>query len=207
METSRRIKNYLTTTKDIGITLGNIDPGISLFGYCDAAYVTDGNCKSRLGGCLFLGLNAGAVYSFSKNDTTVSHSSTEAEIKAIDELSRQIVHVREILEFMGYILQGACTIYVDNKSAIELCKTLRTTHKTKHINMRIHYIRELINHRIIQLVFIPTEFNVADVLTKPLGVKDHNRHCNTLMFGHGNVLMKLGMEVIIINSIIVDESI
>jgi hypothetical protein len=153
---------------------------------------------------LFLGKNGGAVYSFSKNDTTVSHSSTEAEIKAIDELSRQIVHVREILEFMGYILQGACTIYVDNKSAIELCKILKTTHRTKHINMRINYIRELINHRIIQLVFIPTEYNVADVLTKPLGVKEHNRHCNILLFGHGDVVMKSGIKLFKLDHVEID---
>lgn len=79
---------------------GGDDP-IELFGYSDASYITVGNCKSRLGGCLFLGMYSGAISSYSKNDTTVSHSSTEAEIKAIDELCRQIVYIRDILIFMN----------------------------------------------------------------------------------------------------------
>jgi hypothetical protein len=64
-----------------------------LFGYSDAAYITDGNAKSRLGGCAFMGLDAGAVLSFSRNDSimsSLSHSSTEAEIKAVDELMREM---------------------------------------------------------------------------------------------------------------------
>ena len=198
---SKRIKNYLTTTKSIGITLGDDVKILTLFGYCDASYITTGNCKSRLGGCMFLGMNGGAIYSFSKNDTTISHSSTEAEIKAVDELCRQVVHVRELLEFMGYKFDAATTIYVDNKSAIELCSTLKMTHKTKHINMRINYIRELINKRMVSLSFIPTEYNVADVLTKPLAGKSHNRHCNVLMFGHNGELFKSDIAVHVLDSV------
>ena len=66
-------------------------------------------------------------------DNLVSHSSTEAEIKAIDKLCREIVYMREVLKFVGYEQKEPTVVYVDNKSAIELFKTLKVTHKTKHI--------------------------------------------------------------------------
>ena len=87
-----RLIDYLSATSQVSLILGGTDD-IQLFGYSDAAYITDGNAKSRLGGCLFLGLYSGAFYSYSRSDTiksSMSHSSTEAEIKAIDELAREV---------------------------------------------------------------------------------------------------------------------
>jgi hypothetical protein len=65
MTTSERIKNYLVTTKDFYVKLGGLG-AIKIFGY------SDGNAKSRLGGCAFMGLDAGAVLSFSRNDSIMS---------------------------------------------------------------------------------------------------------------------------------------
>ncbi len=101
MTTSERIKNYLVTTKDLYVKLGGLG-AIKIFGYSDAAYITDGNAKSRLGGCAFMGLDAGAVLSFSRNDSimsSLSHSSTEAEIKAVDELMREMIHLLDVSRF------------------------------------------------------------------------------------------------------------
>lgn len=65
-----------------------------------------------------------------------------------------------------------------------MCRTLKVNHKTRHINLRIHYIRELINSKVINLIFVPSELNVADVLTKALGAELHNKHSNILIQGH-----------------------
>jgi len=183
--TAERIKCYLTNTKHYKVRFGGNEP-VHLFGYCDAAYIAIGNCKSRLGSCLFLNYDSGAISTVSRNDTTVSHSSTEAEIKAIDMICREIVYVRSLLAFMGYEQTKPTKVFVDNRSAIELCRTLKVSHKVRHVNVRIHYIRELINARIIELVFIPSEFNVADVLTKALHSTPHERHTKVLLQGHNN---------------------
>lgn len=180
---AERIKSYLYNTTDRVLLLGGYKPA-ELFGYCDAAFISTGNSKSRLGSCLFLNEDCGAISSISRNDTTVSHSSTEAEIKAIDMICREIVVVRSLLEFLGQKQVNPTKVYVDNRSAIEICRTLKVRSAVKHINVRINYIRELINVRVIELVFIPSKYNVADVLTKPLGRSDHNRHTLTLLEGH-----------------------
>jgi hypothetical protein len=184
-EVANRIRHYLTHTSDRALLLGGRGP-IVLFGYCDAAYISTGKSRSRLGSCLFLNYDSGAISSISKNDTTVCHSSTEAEIKAIDMLCREILSIRSILKFLGQEQMMPTKVYVDNKSAKELCRTLKVRNNVKHINVRINYIRELINARVIELVFVPSKYNVADVLTKPLPEEAHNRHSRVLMEGHTN---------------------
>lgn len=85
VKTSERIKQYLHNTKDMYIRLGS--PGkLCLFGYSDASYIIDGNAKRRLGGCVFLNHDSGAIHSYSVNNTIASHSAMESEIKAIDKL-------------------------------------------------------------------------------------------------------------------------
>jgi hypothetical protein len=191
VEACEKLKHYLKRTKDAYIQLGGHSTTkngrVEMFAYSDAAYIQTGNCRSRLGGCIFMGMNSGAIYSFSTNDTTVSHSSTEAEIKAIDKVAREVVYQRDVLEFLGQKQEKPTRIYVDNKSAIELCRTLKVKTKVKHVNIRIHYIRELINNKVIELVFVPTEYNVADVLTKGLRPELHERHTGVLLYGHEDV--------------------
>jgi hypothetical protein len=126
---------------------------------------------------------SGAVYTFSKNAKTVSHSSTEAEIKAMDALIMFVSHMLDIIKFLEINYNRPVIIFVDNTSSKELCETLKSNSNVKIINVRINYIRELINNRIIELVFIPTADNVADMLTKPLDYTLFNRHCKRLMEG------------------------
>jgi len=114
----------------------------------------------------------------------------EIEIKALDVLIRIILFVIQMMVFIGCGPKPdePVVVFCDNKSAVELCQTLKQKHNVRHINNRISFIREVINKRIIQLVFVPTEFNVADTLTKPLGPTLFNRHSETLLNGFGGKL-------------------
>jgi hypothetical protein len=183
LEVAKQIFKYLKDSRDICLQFGGSSEIQELFGFSDASYVTTGNCKSRLGGVIFYGYDSGAIEKFSVNDTTVSHSSTESEIKALDLTVKAIVHCRNLLKYLfGKDLEPT-TVYVDNKSAIELVKTLKSNNNTRHLAMRIEYIRESINHRIIEVLFIPTDLNVADILTKPLAAKPFLQHRERLMSG------------------------
>jgi hypothetical protein len=92
VSTCERIKDYLSGSADLYVQYGGLDK-LFLFGYSDAAYITDCNAKSRLGGCVFMNWDSGALACYSRSDTvssilrgflesTISHSSTEAEINA-----------------------------------------------------------------------------------------------------------------------------
>jgi hypothetical protein len=185
VRTAHKIIGYLKSTPDRVLRVGGSDKPI-LFGFCDASYRPEGKSKSRLGGCLFLGLDSGAFFSFSKNGSLVATSSTHAELQALDELVRYILHTRQILEFLGYI-QVTTKIYLDSSSSIDLCTMLKVTHKTSPINMRVNFIRECIDLSYITLIFVPTDLNVADVLTKPLALDKFEKHSNRLMRGFGGI--------------------
>jgi hypothetical protein len=182
------VKQYLNSTRDLFLKLGG-NTDLCIFGYCDASYITTGNCKSRLGGCVFANYDSGAIRTFSRNSTTagttLSHSSTEAEIKAIDEIIREIMHIIDIIKFIVGDYNEPIKIYVDNTSAITLVSTLKINSKVKHINVRINFIREMILSKYIELHFVPTAFNVADMLTKPLDVSTFMRHRDIMFNGHG----------------------
>jgi hypothetical protein len=179
----RDFLRYLARDKDKGLKLGGHDHEMELFGYCDASYVNTGTCKSRLGGCFFISKDSGAIHCFSKKDTTVSHSSTEAEVKAIDMAIRSAAYIRELLLELGCEQRKPTKLYVDNKSAIDICETLKVGHKTRHINVRLQYIREQVNARAVELVFVPSEQNVADILTKPLHITAFHRCQEKLLHG------------------------
>ena len=103
-------------------------------------------------------------------------------------VGQEIEYQREIDRTLKLSCADTCVpVLVDSKSAILLCNTLKSTTKTKHINLRINYIRELINARIISLHFIVSEENVADLLTKALPTVRFERHTNILMRGHNGI--------------------
>jgi hypothetical protein len=193
-DTSLLVKRYLNATKDLYVQLGGLGKLI-LFGYSDASYVTEGNAKSRLGGCLFWNLESGAIFSFSRNDTTrnviselistISHSSTESEIKALDILIMELLHILDLSRFIAGEQVLPVRLFCDNRSAKLIFDTLKTNHRVKHINMRIQFIREQILAGICSIHFVPTDENVADVLTKPLAAPKFIKFRNILMLGHG----------------------
>jgi hypothetical protein len=93
-----KLLKYLNTTIDSALTLGGNDKEVKLFAYSDASYITEGDSKSQLGNCFLLTKDSGAIYSISKKDNTVSHSSTEAEIEAIDLCVRTVIYLRNLLK-------------------------------------------------------------------------------------------------------------
>ena len=142
MHALKHIEQYLLHTPDLSLTLGG-DKHICLFGFSDASYLTRGDSKSRLAFCLFLNLTSGCIIAKSWKDNTVSHSSTEAEIKAIDALIREIVWMRGFLKELGYEQSTPTTIYVDNESSSALSTSMNNcSSNVSHMIMRINYIQQ-----------------------------------------------------------------
>jgi len=182
VRTAQKTVNYLWSTVHLSLRLGGLGK-LSLFCFSDASYITEGNSKSRLGGVFYMGLSSGAFYAFSKQAQLVALSSCHAELQALDEVIRITIHLITILRFMQVRVTEPVKIFIDNKSAIELCTMLKTTHKTSSINVRVNFIRECINKRVIELHFIQSNLNVADIMTKQLSVEAHERHTYRLLHG------------------------
>ena len=96
-------------------------------------------------------------------------SSTEAEYMALSQAVKEAVWLRRLLKELGVIWNNEpTTILEDNQSAIALGKNPVHHSRTKHIDIRYHFIRELIEKKEIDVVYMPTEKMVADALTKGL---------------------------------------
>jgi hypothetical protein len=123
----KHINRYLKGSKDKKLTLGGDDKEIILFGLSDAAYVTRFDSLSQLAYCFFLNKTSGTICARSKKDTTVSHSSAEAEIKAIDLAILKALCLRGFLAELGYPQNEPTVIYTDSISAKTLADTLHTS--------------------------------------------------------------------------------
>lgn len=113
-------------------------------------------------------LSSGAISWCSKKQPIVTLSSTEAEYVAASLCSCQAVWLRRLMETIQQQQMGATTIFCDNVSAIKISKNPVLHARSKHIDVRFHFLRDLCNDGVIDLVFCKSQDQVADILTKPL---------------------------------------
>jgi hypothetical protein len=146
-----------------------------LTAHCDASYAAHSDSRSHTGFYLSMGENNAPVYAYSAKQTKcVATGSMEAEYVALLPAAKAVVHVREFLIDLGFP-QDPTTIYEDNESAINLAEAPAVTRKSKHIPVRYHYIRDLVEKKEVALQFVPTVRQTADILTKILPPKQFQR--------------------------------
>ena len=104
----------------------------------------------------------------SKQQTSVALSSMEAEYMAACAASQEAIWLRRLLRELGGLFTKPFTIFEDNQSCIHLSKNQGDFPRSKHIDMRYHFVREQVEQGEIILRKIDTKQNLADVFTKPL---------------------------------------
>ncbi|CAJ2662740.1 unnamed protein product [Trifolium pratense] len=137
-----------------------------LEGYCDVDWAgCADDRKGTSGACFFLGNNL--ISWFSKKQNCVSLSTAEAEYIAAGSSCSQLLWMRQML--LEYnVVQDAMALYCDNLSAINISKNPIQHSRTKHFDIRNHFIRDLVEEGIVTLEHISTEEQLADIFTKAL---------------------------------------
>nr|GEW26231.1 hypothetical protein [Tanacetum cinerariifolium] len=115
----------------------------------------------------------------SKKQKSTAISSTEAEYIALSGCCSQILWMRSQLTDYGFQF-NKILLYCDNKSAIALCYNNVQHSKAKHIDVRYHFIKEQVKNGIVELYFVQTEYQLADIFTKPLPRERFNFLINKL---------------------------
>ncbi|GJS48528.1 retrovirus-related pol polyprotein from transposon TNT 1-94 [Tanacetum coccineum] len=139
---------------------------MALTAYADADHAgCQDTRRSTSGSAQFLGDKL--VSWSSKKQTSTSISSTEAEYIAMSGCCAQILWMRSQLSDYGFAY-NRIPLYCDNKSAIALCCNNVQHSRSKHIDIRHHFIREQVEKGVVELYFVRTEYQLADIFTKAL---------------------------------------
>ncbi|GJS36478.1 retrovirus-related pol polyprotein from transposon TNT 1-94 [Tanacetum coccineum] len=142
------------------------DNAMSLTAYADADHAgCQDSRRSTSGSAQFLGDRL--VSWSSKKQRSTAISTTEAEYIAMSGCCAQILWMRSQLKDYGFDF-NKIPLYCDNKSAIALCCNNVQHSRSKHIDIRHHFIREQVENRVVELYFVETNYQLADILTKAL---------------------------------------
>ncbi|KAH9804147.1 hypothetical protein KPL71_002018 [Citrus sinensis] len=161
------ILRYLCGSSDSGILFSRDNKVTSkVIGYVDSDFAGDLDKRRSTTGFVFT-MCGGAVSWKASLQSVVALSTTEAEYIALTEAVKEAKWIRGIISEMG-LTQDTIPICCDSSSAIQLSKNSKYHERTKHVDVRLHFIREEIERGVVDVVKISTEVNPADALTKPI---------------------------------------
>lgn len=161
----KRIFRYLKGTIDLGIHYSKVDS--ELVGYSDADWAGDRSDRRSTSGYCFV-LSGGVVSWRCCKQSCVALSTAESEYVALSGASQEAIWLNKFLSDVHFGISKPVTIFEDNQSAISIAKNIRTSGKTKHIDIKFHFIRDMIKLNKIKLLYCPSSDNLADVFTKSL---------------------------------------
>ena len=165
---AKRVIRYLMKTIDYGIVYKKSD--FSLNGYVDADWASNKVDRKSFTGYLFK-FGGSAISWKCQKQKTVALSSAEAEYMAISEATKELVHLRNV--FVELNLFSKILLYNDNRSAHLLAENNVFHARSKHIDIRYHFIRDVLKKEIFELKYLKTDEMIADIMTKPLPYKKH----------------------------------
>jgi hypothetical protein len=170
-EAAKRVVRYLKGTPRYGVTLGGREP-LYLHAHGDASWGDDHEeRRSTLGYLTTLG--SGPISWKAGRSKTVATSSAESEYYAAGEATREVMSLRQLLSSWGLSAAGPTPISCDSQAALAMMQNPEFHGRTKHIEVKHHFIREKVKHGIIHPYYIQSENNPADILTKALGRGKH----------------------------------
>ncbi|CAH2100507.1 unnamed protein product [Euphydryas editha] len=159
------ILRYLKGTLDLCLKYyrdSNVD---EIIGYVDSDW---GGCNDRKSttGCIFKVFGSSVMW-FSKKQATVSLSSTEAEFIALCSATSEACWLKDILFIFGFDIK--IVIFEDNQSTIKMAQMATGNSRVKHLEIKLSFVKEKLDKNIIELRYINTSDQLADILTKALG--------------------------------------
>jgi hypothetical protein len=176
-EALKRVMVYLGSTKDLWLTFGGRSRKL-VEGFCDSDYANQRDRHSIAGFAYHFG--QGAITWSSKKQQIIAMSTVEAEYIAQAHAAKEALWLRMFVSEIRNEPAQAITISSDNQGAIALSKDNKFHARTKHIDVRYHFIREAVEDGKVSVVYIPTDENPADIFTKPLAKAKFRRFVELL---------------------------
>lgn len=174
----KRLLRYLQGTKDLKLIYTK-DGNASITGYCDADWASDVHDRKSCTGYIFL-LQGGAVSWSSRKQQTVALSTAEAEYMAMSAAAQEALWLRQLGGELGCQLSEPLVIFSDSQSAIKLSLNDCYLPRTKHIDIRHHFLKQHVINCDINFCYCKGNEMIADILTKGTTLEKH-QYCLTKM--------------------------
>lgn len=163
----KKIFKYLKETKVYGLYFTRTTEPNVVIGYSDADFANDPNTRHSVTGYVFI-KNGGAVTWACQKQQTVALSTTEAEFMAACAATKEVMWIKQLLSDIGEFNQKSVCLNLDNQSAISVIKNTNFHKRCKHIDIKFHFIKEKYYDKIIELNYVCSDEQYADIFTKPL---------------------------------------
>jgi hypothetical protein len=179
MAAAERGLRYLAGTKDVGLVFGTRNTGIGdsrgkgallqvdVCAYADADWANNKGDRRSVTGWVAK-VNGDPVSWSSKKQRTVALSTCEAELYAEAAAIQEVLWLRGLVKELGLGAQIGSIVYGDNQSAIAVTNNGIKGEKTKHVDVKYHFVTETVERGDVQLKWIPTAEQQADIFTKAL---------------------------------------
>jgi hypothetical protein len=188
---AKRVLKYLKGTQDFGLKYSKVDD-FNLIIYYDSYF--DGVKENIVPTSGYLMSLESTVVSWRSHKQSIpTDSTTEAKYVAIAEVTKEIVWLRKILEYLQEKHVNSTTLLVDNTSAIKLAKNPIFHDRTKHTNTKYHLIRYHVEAQTIHLRHCFTNEQIADIFTNALGREKFEKFRMMLGLTHTPLWIKGGM--------------
>jgi len=164
---AKEILRYLKATKSTRLRFRR-GAEMALFGYVDADWATDPRTRKSVSGYAFV-LAGGCISWASRRQHSIATSTMEAEYMAMSEACQEAIYLRRMVEFLFSQCSVSPTLILcDNQGAICLSKNATSHRRSKHIDIRFHFNRQVQREGKVRFVKVASERNAADSLTKSL---------------------------------------
>lgn len=172
---AKRLLRYLKGTKSLRIHYGNPNVNHLPYAFSDSDWATCPADRVSVSGYVWF-FYGGPVAHASKKQHTLALSSTEAEYMALGACAQEGLWLSSAIRSFRQTSILPLIIHADNTGAVSLSSSPVNHPRTKHIDVRYHFLREHVGKGVFALRWIPTHRNVADILTKPLARASFQGH-------------------------------
>jgi hypothetical protein len=182
-----RVCKHVIDTKRLSLKMMPVldkDGNWHVVAFSDSDFATDPDTRISVAG--FVLYFCGVPVSWkSKGMKAVTLSSTEAEFVALSEAAKEVKFVYQVLCSMGIFVKLPIVVRVDNVGAIFIGNNVTVSQRSKHIDIKYHFVREFIQDEFLTVIFVKSAENDSDLMTKNLGGELHRTHSSKLVTKKG----------------------